>query len=89
MFHVYLHTFYGPGHQVTASWRSFLARSSNEHRSLQCYEARMPCHQLLVPALVQHWCKLKFGCFVEQQWNSNPNVSAPNFGALWEKIATG
>jgi hypothetical protein len=42
-----------------------------------------------VPALVQHWCKLKFGYFVESQWSSNAAVIAPDFGSLWEKIATG
>mgnify|MGYP000181859540 CR=1 FL=1 len=89
MFHMYLHTFYGAGHPLTDNWRSFVARSSNEYRSLQYYEARTPRHQLLVPALVQHWCKLKFGYFVDMQWSSNAAVRVPDFGALWEKIATG
>jgi hypothetical protein len=89
MFHIYLHTFYGPAHAVTASWREFVARSNNEYRSLQYYTAKTPRHQLLVPALVQHWCKLKFAYYVEHQWNSDGPVSVPDFVSLWEKIATG
>jgi hypothetical protein len=89
MFHIYLHTFYGPDHPVTASWRTFVARSNNEYRSLQYYIARTPRHQFLVPALVQHWCKLKFAYYVEQQWNSYNAITVPDFEALWEKIATG
>jgi len=89
MFHIFLHTFYGPLHAVTASWRNFVTRSSNEYRSLQYYEAKTPRHQLLVPALVQHWCKLKFAYYVDQQWITDSTVSPPDFEALWEKIATG
>jgi hypothetical protein len=89
MFHIYLHTFYGPGHAVTTSWRIFADRSNNEYRTLQYYGARTPRHQFLVPALVQHWCKLKFAYYVEHQWTSNGPVSVPDFVSLWEKIATG
>jgi hypothetical protein len=89
MFHIYLHTFYGPGHPVTTSWRNFIARSSNEHRKLQCYVAKTPRHQLLVPAMVQHWCKLRFAYYVESQWNTNAPAHVPNFEELWQKIATG
>jgi hypothetical protein len=89
MFHIYLHTFYGPVHQVTTSWRDFVARAINEYRTLEHYQALTAGHRLLVPALVQHWCKLKFGYFVDQQWNSATAVTAPDFEALWMKIATG
>ena len=89
MFHIFLHTFLGAGHAVTLSWRNFVSRSNNEYRTLQFYEARTPRHQLLVPALVQNWCKLKFAYYVNQQWNSYAAVSAPDFESLWEKIATG
>jgi hypothetical protein len=55
MFHIYLHAFYGPVHQVTTSWRDFVARAINEHRTLEHCQARAAGHRLLVPALAQHW----------------------------------
>ena len=89
MFHIYLYTFYGPTHAVTENWRTFVARSNNEYRTLQFYQARTTRHQLLVPAMVQHWCKLKYAYYLDSQWISNSAVLPPDFGALWEKIATG
>jgi hypothetical protein len=89
MFHIYLHTFYGPAHVITENWREFVSRSSNEYRTLQYYQAKTPRHHLLVPAMVQHWCKMKYAYFVDIQWSSNAPVAVPDFGALWEKIQTG
>ena len=79
----------GSGHAVTASWRNFVARSNNEHRTLQLCKARTPRCQLLVQASVQHWCKLKHARFVNQQCGSCSPASAPDFESLWEKIAAG
>jgi hypothetical protein len=89
MFHICLHASHGPGHVGTSSWRNFIACSNDECRTLHFHAACTPCHQLLVPALLQHWCKLKHVHCVNQQWDSCSAARVPDFKSLWEKIAMG
>jgi hypothetical protein len=83
---VLLRVFLGTEHAVTRAWETHTAATQQQLLSLQYYTARTPRHQLLLPALIQRWCQLRFSYWIERQWGSMNDVAPPNWDELWMHI---
>lgn len=86
LFLVLLRVFLGTEHAVTRAWETHTAATQQQLLSLQYYTARTPRHQLLLPALIQRWCQLRFSYWIERQWGSMNDVAPPNWDELWMHI---
>jgi hypothetical protein len=68
LFHnMLLRVFLGNIHLVTQGWEAHTIATQQQLLNLQFYSPRMPRHQLLLPALIQRWYQLCFGCWLELQ----------------------
>jgi hypothetical protein len=83
---VLLRVFFGTDHAVTRAWEIHTTRTQQQLLSLQYYTARTPRHQLLLPALIQRWCQLRFSYWIERQWGSMNDLAAPDWSELWMHI---
>jgi hypothetical protein len=83
---VLLRVFFGTEHSVTHAWESHTASTQQQLLSLQYYTARIPRHQLLLPALIQRWCQLRFSYRIERQLGSMNDLDAPDWSELWMHI---
>jgi hypothetical protein len=86
LFVVLLKVFFGTDHSVTCAWETHTTSTQQQLLSLQYYTARMPRHQLLLPALIQRWCQLRFSYWMERQWGSMNDLEAPDWSELWMHI---
>jgi hypothetical protein len=86
LFLVLLRVFIGTGHVVTTAWERHTVATQQQLLNLQFYSPRTPRHQLLLPALIQRWCQLRFSYWLELQWNSLNDVIPPNWSELWMHI---
>ena len=86
LFLVLLQVFIGTTHNVTAAWERHTVSTQQQLLNLQFYTPRTARHQLLLPALIQRWCQLRFSYWLELQWNSMNDVVPPNWSELWMHI---
>jgi hypothetical protein len=86
LFLVLLRVFLGATHAVTAAWELHTVATQQQLLNLQFYQPRTARHQLLLPALIQRWCQLRFSYWLELQWNGMNNVAPPNWSELWMHI---
>jgi hypothetical protein len=68
------------------AWEGHTVATQQQLLNLQFYLPQTPRHQLLLPALIQRWCQLRFSYWLELQWNSMNNVAPPNWSELWMHI---
>jgi hypothetical protein len=86
LFLVLLRVFLGTSHGVTQAWETHTVATQQQLLNLQFYTPRTPRHQLLLPALIQRWCQLRFSYWLELQWNGMNNVPPPDWASLWMHI---
>jgi hypothetical protein len=86
LFLVLLRVFLGTNHRVTQAWEAHTVSTQQQLLNLQFYAPRTPRHQLLLPALIQRWCQLRFSYWLELQWNSMNDVAPPSWSELWMHI---
>jgi hypothetical protein len=86
LFLVLLRVFLGAGHAVTTAWEVHTIATQQQLLNLQFYSPRTPRHQLLLPALIQRWCQLRFSYWLELQWNSMNDVAPPSWSELWMHV---
>jgi hypothetical protein len=89
MFHTWLHTFLGAEHVVTEEWHRALKKGSNHYATLAYYQPKTARHELLTPAMMQHWDKMQWAYFLDQQWTNNNPEPTPPFCELYKLISTG
>jgi hypothetical protein len=86
LFLVLLRVFIGTAHTVTLAWEQHTLSTQQQLLNLQFYTPRTARHQLLLPALIQRWCQLRFSYWLKLQWNSMNDVVPPNWSELWMHI---
>jgi hypothetical protein len=86
LFLVLLRVFLGTTHLVTQAWEGHTVATQQQLLNLQFYTPRTPRHQLLLPALIQRWCQLRFSYWLERQWNSMNDIAPPDWSELWMHI---
>jgi hypothetical protein len=89
MFHTWLHCFLGAEHVVTEEWNRVLQMGSNHYATLAFYHPKTARHELPTPAMMQHWDKLQWAYFVDQQWTNNNPEPTPSFCDLYKLISMG
>jgi hypothetical protein len=87
LFLVFLCVFLDTTHLMTQAWEGHTVATQQQLLNLQFYAPRTPHHQLILPALIQRWCQLRFSYWLELQWNGMNNVPPPtNWAELWIHI---
>ena len=60
LFLVLLNVFLGTVHSNTIAWEQHATETKRRLITLLFYTPRTPCHQLLLPALIQRWAQLRW-----------------------------